>query len=218
MKKISNAFFGVLLFAFLIVAPLQAQRSIKIGDLNKSFTTKPHFIELPSWNTLGKKDVYIPLFIESYYEVEKDMLVQYDFWFSNSKEYNAKNAGTASYKDSDLSSVFVTKYPISIFSKVDSFGNPMEKEVKKDENNDWEGIFKEDKGAINLMKKYQKPYFKMYYYLQKGKEYTVEQYDMKKKAKVETEKREASEYMQTLKFHNKADAENTLKKLLALLK
>ncbi|TAE74263.1 MAG: hypothetical protein EAZ85_05035 [Bacteroidetes bacterium] len=175
-----------------------AQKTVTLGKFSKKFDTKYHYLDVPSWNTFGKKDTYIPLFIETYYEVTKTEVIEYALWYSDSKNvYNFKNIDKMAYTEKMLSAVFVTKYPIETLD-TDLFL------AQKDENNDWVSLYKDDKGAAKIMKKFKKPYHKIPFKLKTGKKYTYTQYNPTGEPEVES--RDTDEFTKYFNFNDESEA------------
>ncbi len=219
MKNIKSILFSTLILAFIALNSAFSQKNINKSGLKKTFPAKPHYIHVPSWNTLGQKDTYLPLFIETYYEISNGYLIEYELWYSSFTKYNSKTVGTATYSSADLSSVFEKKIPLSAFNKTYEDGSKRGFDVEKDENVGWKNFFKDDIGAINLFEKYQKPYHKIKYILEKDKDYTYTRYNMKKEEAPDTETKQGrGNQIDECKFLNKKDADEFLKKLIKALK
>lgn len=221
MKKLNFLFALALCFAVIFTSNqhLLAQKKINKSGFNKTLPQKYHYLDIPSFNTLGQKDTYIPLFVENYYEIKDGFFVENALWYSSaSNKYTTKTAGNATYTEKDFSSIFETKIPLALFKTKDEEGNPVKWQVVKDENTDWKKMWKDDKGIFKVYAKYKKPIFKIAYRLEKDKDYTYTQYNMRSEKTPEVDTRQTNGYLQHIEFDSQKEAEDFLKKLLTELK
>lgn len=191
------------LFFFTFIATQTfAQKNVTFGQFSKKFDKKYHYLDLPSWNTFGEKDTYLPLFIETYYEVTKTEVIEYALWYSDSKNvYNSKNIDKMTYTEKMLSSIFITKYPLAIFDTAEATFT-----TQKDENDGWKTFFEDgsDEGGKKINQKFKKPYYQVPFKLKQGKKYAYTQYNPK--GKPEIEMKDTNEFTQYFNFTDEMEA------------
>ena len=204
MKKIILT----LLVCVCMSVGVQAQKTVKIGKLSKKFEKKFDFMDIASWNTMQKKDTYIPYFTEQYYEATPKEVMCYQLDYPNNTTFKLATIDKMNYTDNMLSGVYLTKIPFELFDMEDfSF------EIEKKENKDWMPLYEKNKdaGGKKIMEKYKKPYFRIFYKLKEDKQISLTEYSSFNEEQIEMKEAKSGSFM----FLDEARAKDFLKILVA---
>ncbi len=215
MRK-NTIFAAITAFALLLSTPhLSAQVNVDWPTITQNFAKPAQWLDVPSWNTLGKSDTYLPLFVEYYYEVTDAEVLEYALWYSDANnKYNSQTVGKATYDKSMLSSIFIKRIPLISFSA--DYWNTWELKVGYDENSSKKNAFADDKGANALMQKYATPYYQIRYKVAENRTYDYIAH-RKGSNSQEVDTRQGSNTIDMFAFTSKSEADAFLKKLQAAL-